>query len=229
MATVAQFESYVQQLSSTNNNSLVTPSFRRFTIAVGRESILSIKLLLRRPLHKLPPSFRPIPDTFNVLKAGTDVLESAAFKAHPEFAQWARFSWVKWYALAIVLAELCDRTHAWSEEVEGRAWNIARREYDRYGALVADAETGLLWEPIVRLMRRVEVVVRQTPWQDVGSAIQVARQLDDENGIDEQFQNAMTMTGPQGSVEPALMMSREHLSKQNTEADFVTQRRTKSA
>lgn len=58
-----------------------------------------------------------------------------------EFAPWAWFQCVKWYALAVVLAELCVTYHG---PFAARAWKAAQLSFDDYAKDVADSEKGLL-------------------------------------------------------------------------------------
>jgi hypothetical protein len=71
----------------------------------------------------------------------------------PDLAQWAWKSWVKWYALAIVLAELCAFPEGPDSE---SAFTVARDAYQLYAPLIADSDSGMFWKPITRLMHRVE-------------------------------------------------------------------------
>ena len=152
LSVLVEFEQYTQHLRSIYGPA----SFERFILAVARESLLSMHLLVRRPLYRISTEMRPHEDDFDTLHAATEILESAAFKASPEFMPWAWYSFTKWYALAIVLAELCSH-RSWSE-VEWRAWNIAEASFGRYAQLVADTKDGLLWKPIKQLMEKAQSV-----------------------------------------------------------------------
>ena len=130
-----------------------------FTMAIGQESLVAMRLLLYRPLHHHTRT-PAIPPALNILQTATEVLERNEMKrTKQEFVQWAWFGWPKWYALAIVLAELCT---ARGPEAD-RAWEIARRSYDDYAQLVADARSGLLWKPIAKLMRQVKTIREAQP------------------------------------------------------------------
>ena len=156
---LGEFEKYIQGLSEF----CYTP-LQRFTIAVGRESLVSMQLLLRRPLHKRHHGFVPMNDDFDVLKIGTDVLERSLVKQTTyEYRKWAWNSWIKWFALAIVLAELCSPTQG---EAEDRAWRAALECYQRYAKLIADADGGVLWKPIMRLMRKAEATRESTELEE---------------------------------------------------------------
>ncbi|EME39029.1 hypothetical protein DOTSEDRAFT_29211 [Dothistroma septosporum NZE10] len=155
-ATVlAQFEEYVQRLAVQCSSANLEP-IQDFAMAVANESLVAMRLLLSRPLHKRGKSYKPPEhglESYDLLATATEVLErSQSKRSWVAFAQWAWFSWVKWYALAVVLAELCC---ARGEQAD-RAWQFAKVSYDDYAKIVADTESGLLWKPIMKLMRKVQ-------------------------------------------------------------------------
>ncbi|EME43831.1 C6 zinc finger domain-containing protein [Dothistroma septosporum NZE10] len=156
---LADFERYVRRVVGPNGGSGKVEPIQDFTVAVAEESLVAMRLLLYRPLHKrgngyVPPEYSPT-ERFDLLATATEVLErSQSKRSWIAFAQWAWFSWVKWYALAVVLAELCY-THG---ELADRAWRVAQASYDNYAKVVADTKSGLLWKPIMRLMRKVQQV-----------------------------------------------------------------------
>nr|POE65102.1 bikaverin cluster transcription factor bik5 [Quercus suber] len=130
---------------------------RRLAIAVSTESLVSMRLLLRRPFYKQARDLQTMSeDTFDVLATATEVLESSSHKAQSnDFAQWSWFTWPKWFALAIVLAELCGPIEG---QMIDRAWPAAKECYGRYMHQVADTPSGLLWRPIAKLMKRASLV-----------------------------------------------------------------------
>jgi hypothetical protein len=137
-------------------------TLQKFTIAVSQESLAAMQLLLRRPLHKCHSGSFLRNDSFDILRAATEVLERSLMKrTSTEFAQWAWYSWVKWYALAVVLAELCGHVAIGSGDVD-RAWTAAEECYGNYAQAVADAESGLLWKPITKLMHVAQTVREKT-------------------------------------------------------------------
>lgn len=115
-----------------------------------------MRLLLHRPLYKRNnQTHRTSIPEIDILATATEVLERSQYKRFSgEFIQWAWFSWVKWYALAIVLAELCVAQGPTAEH----SWAVAQRSFDDYARIVADTKTGLLWKPIVKLMHRVKEI-----------------------------------------------------------------------
>ena len=97
------------------------------------------------------------------MKVAIEVLERSLRKrTFSIFAPWAWFSWMKWYALAVVLAELCSGHKGPFLENENL---VARESFAQYKQFVADTDSGLLWKPIAKLMRRVQRL-RDTAIQD---------------------------------------------------------------
>ncbi|KAK4501935.1 hypothetical protein PRZ48_007745 [Zasmidium cellare] len=153
LATLAKFEGEVQQLSAVCSS---PPSnIQKFAMAVAQESLVAMRLLLHRPLHRSSsiPIDNALPgEQIDILQTATEVLERSQMKrTQLEFAPWAWFQWVKWYALAVVLAELCAAPKGPQAD---RAWKVAQLSFDDYAKDVADSRNGLLWKPIQRLMRR---------------------------------------------------------------------------
>jgi hypothetical protein len=114
--------------------------------------LISLQLLLRRPPYKQARSCVPPWDDFNVMEAATNVLEQHLRPLLPELKPWAWKNWVQWHALAIVLAELTIHPE---DSLSDRAYSIATRSFHHYSQIVADSESGMLWRPIAKLMRRV--------------------------------------------------------------------------
>lgn len=111
LETLAGFETHINQLTIVCG---LSPSdIQKFALAVALESLVAMRLLVRRPLHRRGHGIVPIDDDFDVLRTAKEVLERSQMKrTHIEFAPWAWFQWVKWYALAVVLAELYTATVA---------------------------------------------------------------------------------------------------------------------
>jgi hypothetical protein len=143
----------------------------KFAKQAAKGILASMHLLLRRPPYKQHYGLVPSSDDFNVLEHATIVLQHDSIIKSAEFAPWAWKSWVKWYALAIVLVELYSQSPG---EKYDAAYSIAVQSFSRYSRLIADSDTGLLWKPIVKLMRRLQ-------------------QLRGFNGISEQASNLSTM------------------------------------
>lgn len=157
VAILADYERHIRQIPGLCD---APPSpIQSFTLAVAEESLVAMRLLLYRPLHRrgngnVPSEYGPA-GKFDLLATANEVLERSQNKrSWTDFAQWAWFSWVKWYALAVVLTELCTAQGALAD----RAWDVAQRSYDDYATIVADSNSGLLWKPIMKLMRKVKQV-----------------------------------------------------------------------
>lgn len=126
-----------------------TQMFQQFIKFVGQDMIVTMRLLERRPMHRLFSAGPPPADDFNVLELATNVVERSFLKfTNPVFAPWSWFAWVKWYILAIMLAELCGRGDG---PVVDRAWKVAEEAFTMFADLVID---DVLWRSVERLMRK---------------------------------------------------------------------------
>jgi hypothetical protein len=88
-----------------------------------------------------------------VLEHSIKLLQQELVTKSAEFAPWAWKSWVRWNALAIVLVELCSQSPGESYDA---AYSIAVQSFNHYSSLIADTDTGMLWKPITKLMRRLQ-------------------------------------------------------------------------
>ena len=110
--------------------------FHRFTRVVGENMLILMRLLVRRPLHRFYSAGPPPKDDFDILDVALDVLDRALRKYdNDDFSPWRWFTWIKWYALAVLLAELCE--HTIGPRVE-RAWIIAEAAFAKYEAVIDD-------------------------------------------------------------------------------------------
>ena len=126
-----------------------TQIFQQFMKFVGQDMIVTMRLLERRPMHRLFSTGPPPADEFNVLELATDVVERSFLKfTNPAFAPWSWFTWVKWYVLAIMLAELCG--HGVGPLID-RAWKVAEEAFPMFADLVID---DVLWKSVGKLMRK---------------------------------------------------------------------------
>lgn len=116
---------------------------------VGQDMIVAKKLLVRRPMHRLFSAGPPPADDFNVLEVATDVVERSLLKlTDPSLAPWSWFAWVKWYVLAVMLAELCGHANG---ALINRAWKVAEEAFTKFAGLVID---DVLWRSVEKLMRK---------------------------------------------------------------------------
>ncbi|KAF6238306.1 hypothetical protein HO173_003586 [Letharia columbiana] len=126
-----------------------TQPFQRFMKIVGQDMIVSMRLLERRPMHRLFRAGPPPADDFNVLEVATDVVEASILKfTDPSLAPWSWFAWVKWYILAVVLAELCGNGNG---ALIDRAWRVAEEAFAKFSDLVID---DVLWRSVERLIAK---------------------------------------------------------------------------
>ncbi|KAL6716437.1 hypothetical protein ACLMJK_006004 [Lecanora helva] len=123
-----------------------------FAHSVGEITRSGMMLYAIRPLKIHPQVKAPRMEYFAVLNIAVDTLakQITAFQ-NPKSEPWRWFVWVPWHALAVALAELCSRTEG--VEVE-RAWEVVEVAFQLYAELVADAERGMLWQPINKLMKK---------------------------------------------------------------------------
>jgi hypothetical protein len=154
LATLVVFEASVLHLQRQCDPTPTT--IQAFAVTVAQESLVAMRLLFYRPLHKRGKGHEAFDKDQlgkdGLLTMATEVLErSQSKRSWAQFSQWAWFKWVKWYALAVVLAELCTAHGTRADH----AWIVAQRSYSDYANIVADTKSGLLWKPIARLMQRV--------------------------------------------------------------------------
>lgn len=120
---------------------------------VGEDMIRTMRLLERRPMHRLFSADTRPADDFNILELATDVVERSLLKFNdPSLAPWSWFAWVKWYALAIMLAELCGHGNG---ALRDSAWNVAEEAFSTFADLVID---DVLWRSVEKLMRKARSV-----------------------------------------------------------------------
>lgn len=150
----AQRQAIVEDCAQTLNqkyliNSNDTNSFQRFTRAVCKGMLVTLRLLARRPMYRFCSSKPPPDDEFNVLEVSANVLARALQKSSDdEFKPWKWFTWLKWYALAVLLAELCEHTEG--QRVD-EVWLIAEASFLECKDMLNDP---VLWSSLKKLMRK---------------------------------------------------------------------------
>ena len=130
-----------------------SPPLQRFAARAATGLISAMQLIIRRPPYRQYSASVLASDDFDVLDCATKILQHELEIKSPEFAIWAWKSWVQWYSLAIVLAELCNQPPG---ERFDTSFAAAARIFEEYKKVVADDVTGGLWKPIAKLMRRVQ-------------------------------------------------------------------------
>lgn len=159
---VTEFGDYVKgPLSNVDTSKPI----QRFAKSVAYGALSNIQLMLRRPPWRTKNHVVPPGDDFNIMEITTQTLEGALIKrATTDFDDWAWYSWVKWYALAVLLAELCRPSTGFDVE---HSYEVAQKSFLQYSTFVADSKDGMLWSPIIKLMRRVQqlrgITVQEMP------------------------------------------------------------------
>jgi hypothetical protein len=124
-------------------------TFQCFTRVVCEAMITTLRLLVRRPMYRFYSDGPPPKDEFGVLEVARDILDQTLQKVdNNRFKPWEWFVWVKWYALAVLLAELCEHTEG---PLVDRAWVTAEASFAKYQGTIKDAA---LWSSIKNLMHR---------------------------------------------------------------------------
>jgi hypothetical protein len=122
-------------------------AFQDFAQAVGDGMLMTMQLLARRPVHRYLGT-RPAPEQEpSVLELSLDVLEQGTRKfSTSKFGAWKWFAWSKWYAVAILLSELCQYTC-------GPLYDRARTASERAFAIYKQSE---LPGPLLTAMERLK-------------------------------------------------------------------------
>ena len=159
--------------------------FQLFTSLVGEGMIVTMQLLERRPLHGFLTSGPPPVDSYDVLQVATDTLNASLLKqGNQDLAPWSWFSWAKWYALAVLLAELCGCHRG--PKIE-KAWYVAEASFPQImGMMVDDA----LKSSMERLMTKARSVrdgfrVPISP-AATGQGMLLSDEAPETNGFDDQ-------------------------------------------
>jgi hypothetical protein len=151
--TVNEFEHSIRKraYSCCNTDS----PLEKLKMISAEKIIISMQLLLHRPPYKQPHNSVPSWHDFNVMETATKVLESHMQPIPADLQPWAWKNWVQWHALAVVLAELMAHPQ---NVLSDRAYAVAQKSFHHYARIVADSESGMLWRPIAKLMRRVQML-----------------------------------------------------------------------
>jgi hypothetical protein len=117
--------------------------------------IATLRLLVHRPTYRFYSDGPPPKDEFGVLDIARDILDQTLRKVdNNRFKPWEWFVWVKWYALAVLLAELCEHTEG---PLVDRAWITAEASFAKYQEAINDTA---LWSSIKNLMHRARSAER---------------------------------------------------------------------
>ena len=123
---------------------------QRFMKFVGEDMIRTMRLLERRPMHRLFSAGTRPADDFNVLELATDIVERSLLKFNdPSLAPWSWFAWVKWYASGSHHA--CRALRAWQWGVEKLRLECGGGGLSIFAEVVID---NVLWRSVEKLMRK---------------------------------------------------------------------------
>lgn len=126
--------------------------FQRWMRAVLDITTTVMLLVALRPMQRHPDVPPPNIESIKVLRIAVSVLEkSVVLGADDAFAPWRWFLWVQWHSLAVAIAELCVKDHGGYAD---GVWPVVDGAYEYLARDIADSERGLLWRPIVKLMRK---------------------------------------------------------------------------
>ncbi|KAI6820635.1 hypothetical protein KC332_g4229 [Hortaea werneckii] len=139
--------------------------FARYVVLSGEYISANMRTILRRPIYPPIRGRPPASDDVDVLQHATVVLEYALGRSNfseyahcQEFSLWSWNTWIPWYAIAVVLAELCRSPQS---PIAERSWRAAEESYAAYAQRVADGQSGLLWRPVERLMQKARALWRR--------------------------------------------------------------------
>ena len=110
--------------------------FQLFTNLVGEGMIVTMQLLERRPLHGLLTTGPPPVGNIDIVQVAGDILDASLLKqGNQDLAPWSWFSWAKWYALAVLLAELCGGHRG---PRINKAWCVAEASFPQIMDMIVD-------------------------------------------------------------------------------------------
>ena len=135
---------------------------QRYAMLLSHIIIATMWLFAYRPLqrHSDSPTSIKIPQP-GILHLAVEVMDKSIQLSMEPCARpfkWISSIWVQWYALAVMIAELCVQTEGPTVE---RAWSIVNPVFEETAQHVADSDKGRLWRPIKKLMNRAQEVRRK--------------------------------------------------------------------
>lgn len=105
--------------------------------------------------HRINPQVgTPRVESSRVLRLSVEVIKKQkALMTNPTTVPWRWFVWHQWHALAVAIAELCSRTEG---PLVDEAWEVVDVAFQEYPESVADSKSGMLWQPIQKLMKKAK-------------------------------------------------------------------------
>lgn len=96
----------------------------------------------------------PRVDSSRVLHLAVQVIKKhKVLMTNPTTVPWRWFVWHQWHALAVAIAELCSQTDG---PLVDAAWEVVDVAFQEYPESVADSKSGMLWQPIQKLMKKAK-------------------------------------------------------------------------
>ena len=127
------------------------------TAETGRIIILRFWLLSQRPMFTLRRQTAKPAKRELVLAAALSVVEIVdEVEHHPSMVLffWYMQGYIPWYAIAIILAELCVQTKG---PLVDRAWRMIENTVEVWGKR-ADAKTAAFWQPMRKMLDKAKQV-----------------------------------------------------------------------
>lgn len=129
--------------------------FHRFMQSASRFTVCSMLLQAVRPEQDNSLVLLPRADNPEVLRIAVNCLKvGEEFQTDPQFQKWVWMVWLQWRALVVALAGLCSIRDTL---LAAEAWVWVEAAYARYPRLIADASSGMLWRPMVRLCQKANM------------------------------------------------------------------------
>ena len=217
---LSKFEESVMK-SHVNMSDLAGP-LETLQKTSAKKILVSMQLLARRPPYRQANNTVPPWDDFDVMETATEVLEQHLQIAPPELQPWAWKNWVQWHALAVLLAELTVRPQDPSSD---KAYLVAIQSFHHYAQLVADSESGLLWKPVVKLMRRVRRIREGTQQARFPTTSNSTMEVPDNN-VSHSEQPSFGLFDEHGTFDSANLGSEINFSTslyRNNDSQFIEQ------
>ena len=132
------------------------------------ELVLALAMLLAvRPLWPRSKIRAPPPHNSSVLELAINAMRRDDYVNQAMVATGYRwYLWVKWYVLAVALAELCGQPETPYVEM---AWEVVERTFERQRDSIADSKNGRLWQPVKKLMKKAQSMRRKPPSSAAGN------------------------------------------------------------
>jgi hypothetical protein len=139
-------QKYLQYCNPENN-------FQRYVMAAGEGMVVVLRVLTYRPMYRFYSKAPPPEDDIDILALVVGQLDETYQKeSNTDFSPWVWFSWTKWYALAVLLAELCEHTEGPLIE---KAWIVAEGSFQHYHEIMYKRP---LWKSVEKLMRKARSI-----------------------------------------------------------------------